>query len=151
MLITAAIIAIAAAMALPLLAVSDFHYVDAGASLMVSDFDFAQTTAISQPSEKALVRFDPLASRWWVAPESAPDTPYTAEYTNEPYDTTMGVGRAEVALDVTFTLVNVTNNTITYDAFGALDQDLSPQIVLARNSATRTITVDADLGFLSVE
>lgn len=149
LVITTSIIAIAAAMVIPTFSANDTAYLGAGVSLMIADLDFAQTTAISAPSEMALVRFDEANERWWVAPESAPNTPYTTLYGGEPYDTTMGVGRAESANGVTFSLVNVADGTIAYTAFGQVDAVANPTIVLQRGAAQSTIIIDFETGFLT--
>jgi len=151
MMITVAIMGIAASIILPALSNNESTYVDAGVSLMVGDFDFAQTMAISDPSDMSIVKFDAPNSRWWVAPFSNPDTPYTKAYSTETFDTTMGVGRAYLAEGVTFSLSNVTNNFIAYDAFGQLNQTTNPQIIFTYGSATATITIDYETGFLTVQ
>ncbi|MFG0329977.1 MAG: Tfp pilus assembly protein FimT/FimU [Phycisphaerales bacterium] len=150
LLITTFVIAIATAIVMPMLGANDATYVDTGVSLMVADMDYAQSTAINNPNEMALVCFDPANDRWWVAPESTPATPYTKQYSGEPYDTTLGVGRAEFALGVTFTLTNVSADQIAYNAYGQLKQTLNPSVTLTRGQVVQTITVDAETGFLAV-
>lgn len=151
MMITVAIMGIAASIILPAISNNESTYVDAGVSLMVGDLDFAQTMSISDPSVMSIVKFDAPNSRWWVAPLTTPDTPYTKSYSTETFDTTLGVGRAYLAQGVTFSLANVTNNYIAYDAFGQLNQTVNPQIIFTYGSATATITVDYETGFLSVQ
>ena len=150
MMITVAIMGIAASIIMPALANTDYSVVKAGASLMVGDFDFAQTMAISDPSDMTVVKFDSVNSRWWVAPFTKPNTPYVKPYSTETYDTTMGVGRAYLATGVTFTLANVTNNMIAYNAFGQLNQTTNPGVTLIYGSVSATITIDAETGFLKV-
>ncbi len=151
MMITVAVMGIAAAIILPAMSNNDATYADAGSSLLVGDFDFAQTMAISQPDDMTVVIFDAPNARWWVAPASTPDTPYTKSYSTETVDTTLGTGNAYIAQDVTFTLTNVTNSTITYNAFGQLDQTTNPEITFSFGDATSTITINAETGFLTVE
>lgn len=146
-MITITVISILAAMVMPMMAVSDKNYVAAGAGLMMSDLDFAQSQAINEPGDQVVVRFDFKAGRWWVAPESTPTVPFTRQYSNEPYDTTMGVGRALLAEGVTFSLTNVEPTGITYNAFGQLTQSDTPTIDVTRGEATITITVDVETGF----
>ncbi len=150
MLVTVILMAIAAAMMVPMLASNDSSYVSAGVGLIVADLDFAQTTAINDPGDNAVVHFDPAASRWWITKESTPGTILTMT-TGEPYDTTMGVGRAETAINVTFSLVYATDNKIVYDAFGRLTQAVNPVITVTSGSASSQITIDAETGFLTAE
>lgn len=149
-MITVAIMGIAAAIILPALGNNDRTYVGAGVSMMIGDFDFAQTMAISDPSDQTVVKFDPSRSRWWVAPASDPDTPYEKLYSSDPYDTTMGEGRAYIAEDVTFTLEDITGSLITYNAFGQLEQEMNPKIKLRYKTASATIEIDTETGFLEV-
>ena len=151
MLVTIAVVGVAAAMVLPMMSSNDSSRVASGAALVISDLDFAQATAINEPAETVLVRFDPRASRWWVALESTPDTPLTRTYSADPYDTTMGEGRAESAVGVTFSLTDATDDTIAYDAYGRLTQTANPVITLSCNGATATITIDAETGFLRAD
>ena len=155
LMITVMLMAIAAAMVIPAINSTDSTHLAAGVSLMIADIDFAQTAAINEPSEKVLVRFDPDNARWWVAPQSTPTQPYLHLYTNDPYDTTMGFGRAMSADGVTFTVVEMekvsSDYQIAYDAFGALDQTTNPQIVLTCGDSSSTITIDAEIGFLAAQ
>ncbi len=150
MMITVAILGIAAAVIMPSLSTEDQMYVDAGVSLMVGDLDFAQTMAISDPSDTSIVKFNVVDSQWWVAPSVTPDTPYTKLYSEETYDTTLGEGRAYLSEGVTFAVSNVTDGCITYNAFGQLDQETNPQITFSLGDASAVITIDSETGFLSV-
>lgn len=150
MLVTVILIAIAAAMMVPMLASNDSSYVSAGVGLIVADLDFAQATAINDPSDNTVVHFDPTASRWWITKESTPETTLTMT-SGEPYDTTMGVGRAETAINVAFSLVYATDNQIVYDAFGRLTQAVNPTITVTSGSASSQITIDAETGFLTAQ
>ena len=151
MMITVAIMGIAASIIMPALSNTDYSVVQAGASLMVADFDFAQTMAISDPTDMTVVKFDTNNARWWVAPYSTPDTPFVKPYSTETYDTTMGAGRAYLATGVTFSLTDVTNNMIVYNAFGQLNQATNPVITLTYGSASGTILFDSETGFLKVK
>ena len=150
-MITVAVMGIAAAILLPALGNNDDSYVDVGVSFIVGDLDLAQSMAISEPSDMVVVKFDTVANRWWVAAFSTPDTPLTKPYSGDPYDTTMGQGRAYLAENVTFTLTNVTNSMIAYNAFGQLDQTTNPEITVSYGSASAKIVIDAETGFLTTQ
>lgn len=143
------LIVIATAMVMPAMNSNDVNFLQAGVNIMISDLDYAQATSINEPSEMVYVCFDPAASRWWVAPESTPDIPYTHQYTNDPYDSTMGVGVAAPAQGVTFSVTNMAGNRIKYDAFGRLTQILDPLIILTCGEYQATITIDTETGFLT--
>ncbi len=149
-MIVVAITSIAAAMVLPMMSGNDRSIAESAAYIMIGDLDFAQATAINDPSEMILIRFDPDTSRWWVAAESSPEIPLTKMYSNDPMDTTMGVGRADSALDVTFQLSGVTENRIAYNAFGQLAQTETAVITVKIRRAVTTITIDPETGFLEI-
>lgn len=151
MLLTTVLIIIAAAMVVPLFGSSDSAYVSAGASVMIADLDFAQATAINDPSDDITVHFEPANARWWITTAGDPGTTLT-QSNGDPYDTTMGAGRAEMAVDVTITLGGgITGDAFSYDAFGRLTQDENAIITLARGSSQTVITIDAEMGFLNAQ
>jgi len=145
------IMIIAAAMVIPVMSDSDTSRLNVAVMLMIADLDYAQTQAINVPSELILVRFDSTKDRWWVATESEPETPLVNPINDKPFDTTMGIGRAAQALNVTFTLNEITENSIAYDAFGRLSQAINPTITLFSGTQQATITIDAETGFLTAQ
>lgn len=149
-LVTIILMAIAAAMMVPMLSSNNSSYVSAAVGLIVADLDFAQSTAINDPSDNVVLHFDPAAGRWWITRESTPGTILTMS-SGEPYDTTLGVGRAEMAVNVAFSLADAVNNEIAYDAFGRLTQSVNPTITLTSGSATGVIVIDAETGFLTAQ
>jgi len=150
MLVTVILMAIAASMIVPMLASNDSSYVSAGVGLIVADLDFAQSSAINDPSDNIVVHFDSAAGRWWITQESTPETILTMS-NGEPYDTTMGVGRAETASNVAFTIADAVNDEIVYDPFGRLVQTVNPTITVTSGSASSQIVIDAETGFLTAQ
>lgn len=150
MLITVIVMMIAASMVVPMFGTSDSAYVSAGAAIMIADLDFAQATAINDPSDDVTIHFDTAASRWWLTPAGDPGTTLTMS-NSDPYDTTMGVGRADLAIDVTIALSGVTGDEFSYDAYGRLSQTDDAVITLARGDSRTVITIDAEMGFLTAE
>lgn len=150
MLLTVVIMLIAASMVVPMFGTSDSAYVSAGASLMVADLDFAQATAINDPSDDVAIHFDTAAGRWWLTPAGDPGTTLQMS-SGDPYDTTMGLGRADLAIDVTIALSGIVSDEFTYDAFGRLGQTENAIITLARGDSQIVITIDAEMGFLTAE
>jgi len=150
MLLTIVIMMIAASMVVPMFGTSDSVYVSAGVALMVADLDYAQATAINDPTDDVAVHFDTVAGRWWLTPAADPATTLTMS-NGEPYDTTMGVGRADLAIDVTIALSGVVGNEFSYDAYGRLSQTDNAVITLARGSSRAVITIDAEMGFLTAQ
>lgn len=148
MMMTVAIIAIAALIALPLLTDSDSSYVEAAVGMFMADLDVAQTTAISQADEEVLVRLDTADSRWWVALSSAPDVPLLSSTTGDPYLTILGAGDAYAAEGVVMSTSNVIDDRIGYNAFGQLDQVTNPTITFSRGGASQTLEIDSELGFV---
>jgi len=69
----------------------------------------------------------------------------------EPYDTTMGIGRADLAIDVAIALSGITADTFSYDAYGRLSQTDDAVITLSRGESRTVITIDAEMGFLAAQ
>ncbi len=149
-LLTALLMMIAASMVIPMFGTSDSAYVSAGAALMISDLDFAQATAINEPSDDVAVHFDIANARWWITPASDPGTPFTMT-NGDPYDTTMGVGRADLAVDVAIAVSGMVDDEFAYDAYGRLSQSTDAVITLSRGTSQTVITIDAELGFLTAQ
>ncbi|MCC6908280.1 MAG: prepilin-type N-terminal cleavage/methylation domain-containing protein [Phycisphaerales bacterium] len=149
-MLTAILMMIAAAMVIPMFGTSDSAYVSAGAALMVSDLDFAQATAINEPTDDVAVHFDTANARWWITPASDPATPFTMT-NGDPYDTTMGVGRADLAVDVAIAVSGMVADEFAYDAYGRLSQSTDAVITLSRGTSQTVITIDAELGFLTAQ
>ncbi len=151
MMLTVVLMAIAAAMVVPMFGSSDSAYVSNGAAIMIADLDFAQATAINEPSDDVTVHFDTAAARWWLTPASDPGTIFTMS-SGDPYDTTMGVGRADMAVDVAIALgAGIVGDEFSYDAYGRLSQSENAVITLSRGTAQVVITIDAEMGFLAAE
>ncbi len=148
MLVTIVVMMIAASMVVPMFGTSDSAYVSAGAAIMISDLDYAQAAAINDPTDDVTVHFDTLAGRWWLTPAGDPATTLTMS-NGDPYDTTMGIGRADLAIDVAIALAGVTGDAFSYDAYGRLSQADNAVITLSRGSSQTVITIDAEMGFLT--
>lgn len=151
MMLTVILMMIAASMVIPMFGSSDSAYVSSGAALMIADLDFAQATAINDPADDVTIHFDTAAARWWLTPASDPATTLTMS-NGDPYDTTMGVGRADMAVDVAIALGGgIVGDEFSYDAYGRLSQNDDAIITLSRGSSQTVITIDAEMGFLNAQ
>ena len=147
LLIVIAVLAVVATFVFPLLGNDARLRVLAAADIVTSDIEFAQAMSVGDPSNPLVVRFDPAQARYWVAAASDPATPMTREDTGEPYLVTLGVGRAAPAENVTFTLSNITADTLEFDVYGTVVGDgTDPVVHLECDGETLDIIVSAATG-----
>jgi len=147
---TVMLMAIATAMVVPTFSEGDSSNVRAATWLLVGELDFAQATAITDPSDQVRVTFDTSASRFWVAYAATPMDPILAPYTDAPHDVSFGVGAGEPASGVSIALAGIDVSYIEYDAFGRITSSTPPRITLSRSDAAMTVTLSTDTGFLTV-
>lgn len=151
MLITVAVMAIVAAAVMPSLARGNQMNVSGAAYLLASDLEYAQSISLAQPDDPAVLRFDVGAGVYWIARASDPDTPIFRSNGRDPYRVTLGEGEAVQARDVAITLANSPDDTIGFDGFGRLTTAADAVVTLTSAESARTLTVDADTGFVVIE
>jgi prepilin-type N-terminal cleavage/methylation domain-containing protein len=144
------IVATVASMVLPTMSDDRRLRLIAASSLISSDIELAQVMTISHPDEPIVVRFDPSASTYWLALEATPDTPISRDDNGQPYTVTFGSGRAGGAAGVTFTIDEMDDNTLGFNAQGGVADFMSEpkvlldadglQVQLAISAMTATIT-----------
>jgi len=133
MLVTISIIGVAAALVIPAFNDDARLRVMAASSVLTSDIELAQVLNISYPKDPVVVRFEPDQQRYWLAYADEPDTPLVRESNGQPYLVKFGVGRAITASDVTFTVDQMTDNTLAFNAQGGLtNYQTTPVIQLSR-------------------
>jgi len=147
MLVALTILAAVASVVAPMLSDDSRLRAMAASCVLSSDIELAQVMTISHPDKPVVVRFAANAPRYWLAYASTPDTPLLREDNGEPYDVTLGFGRARGADGVTIALDQVTSNTITFAAHGGLDDFThSPVVRLARNTRGIQLAISPNTG-----
>ena len=149
-MITVSIIALAAAVVLPLLGDDNRVRLIAGASVLRSDVELAQVMTMSFPQDPVVVRFDGAKPAYWLAFQSDPETPILRADNSEPYYVEFGAGRTLTAEGVQMTLSDVLSNTITFNAQGGLvDFTASPMLELSRGGTSITLSIAPTTGTIT--
>jgi prepilin-type N-terminal cleavage/methylation domain-containing protein len=119
----------------------------AASTILTSDIELAQVMTIARPDEAVVVRFDAAGDRYWLAPAADPETPIDRADNGDPYVVVLGAGRASAATNVTFTLQDVTDGTLAFDAHGGiLDFTAEPLITLGLDGEWIRLDVSASTG-----
>jgi prepilin-type N-terminal cleavage/methylation domain-containing protein len=149
-MVTITIIAVVAVTAAPLF--SDEHRVRlmAASALIASDIEAAQVMTMSFPDQAVVVRFDPDQSRYWLAYSWDTETPIMRPDSGEYYDVVLGQGRAASALNVAFTLDQLSANMLEFNAQGGLvDFTARPSIQLGSGEGAVTLMIAPSTGTIT--
>jgi hypothetical protein len=119
-MMTMAILAVVAAIVVPMSAGNDRVRVRAALNLMISDIEFAQSMTISFPKDPTIIVFTPADDSYFLARESDDSTPLSRLDNGEPYFVRMGEGRAFAAEDVDLTVDGVPGNQLAFSPHGGL-------------------------------
>ena len=145
------ILAIVAAMAVPMLGQTRRARLTAAAELLAADLNFAQLESIAHSDDPRLVVFDTVNHAYYIAALSAPDAPITNPVGKIPYRTQFGVGRAAESGGVTITALSLGgDNQLRFGAFGQIDQATLASITLSLDRIRLTISVDPVSGEVTV-
>lgn len=116
LLVTAAIVAILAAMATDLFGGSRYERVDAALRLLETDLGYARSAAIGSTSDPVMLRINADGSGYFLSHASAPDVPLTGP--NGPMRVTFGSGRASSAVGAVLT--SSASRSVTFGPFGGV-------------------------------
>jgi len=142
MLITIAILAIAAATVAPMFSDDSQLRTMGAARILASDIELAQVLTISHPNDPVVVRLEPDKAMYWLAYASDSETPMPRPDNGDPYLVQFGEGRARSTQGVTLALDQISNNMLEFEASGALvDFASSPLIQLSQNGSAITLAV----------
>jgi Tfp pilus assembly protein FimT len=146
-LIVVMIVAIVAAMAMPMFATTHTTRLRGAAQTLVADLAFAQIESISHSDDPRLVIFDTDAHSYRIVAASDPATPINNPVGNQPYQVVFGEGRAAMYQGVTIANLSIdAGDRVQFGAYGELDQATPATITLACQGATLTISIDPILG-----
>lgn len=121
------------------------------ATTLVADVEFAQSATLAAPGDPTIVRFDEVAGRYWLALESAPETPIERPGSNgDPYERVYGGEVGEVFEGVSFDLPDGVD-TLEFDSFGRLIGMDDFVVTLTNESGDLWVVVAAATGSTSIE
>jgi len=145
------VLAIAAAIAVPMFANTHASRLRAAAEMLAADLAYAQVESMTHADDLRLVRFDAVSHRYAIVAMSNPNEPIHNPIADQPYEVTFGQGRASPFHGVTILHFNLGgDNTLLFGQYGQLDQTTPATITLACRDRTITLTVDPVLGQVSI-
>jgi len=151
-MIVLVILAIVAALALPMTGTTAATQLIGAARLLMADLEFAQHESISHPDDPCLLKVDKANNRYWIAKVSAPDTPVADPAGNGQFLVVFGSGRASTLAGVTIQSYSLGGDTeLRFDGFGLPDQTAAATVVLAGGGAALTITIDPVSGEITAQ
>ena len=146
LLITLAIMALLAALAVPLLGDNDTLGIDVVRRLLISDLEHAQILAITHPEEEIGIVVDESGQGWHIASLEDPLTPLSDSVTGELLVMELGSGPASSAQNV-YIETNANSNIITFNQYGGLsDFTQSVEITLLSGKKTAMISISPATG-----
>lgn len=149
LMISVALIAIAAMIALPALRPDDPLKVIGAATMLASDIEYAQSATLASPADPTIVRFTDSQPHYWLALESDPSTPILRS-NGKPYEVHFGQDGAEYLAGLQVQLEDDPGGAITFDAFGRLAQTADARVVIGNTSGGLVVTVKATTGSVSI-
>ena len=146
LLTTLAIMAVLAALVVPLLGDNDALRIDVARRLLISDLEHAQILAITNPEEAIGIVVDDDGQGWHIASLEDSSIPLYDSITGEPLEIDLGSGPASSA-DFVYVETNAVSNTITFNQYGGLfDFSQSIQLTLVSGEKSAMITVSPFTG-----
>ncbi len=149
LMITVAILAIAAMVALPALRPDDPLKVIGAATMLASDLEYAQSATLSNPSDPTIVQFAEAQPRYWLALQSDPATPILRA-NGKPYEVHFGQDGAQYLGGMSVELEDDPGGAIHFDAFGRLVQTTDARVIVGNTSGALTVTVRSTTGSVAI-
>jgi prepilin-type N-terminal cleavage/methylation domain-containing protein len=152
LMIVLVILAIVAAVVLPMTGTTAATQLIGAGRLLVADIQYAQHESITHPDDPCLLKVDQPGNRYWIAKVSAADTPIADPASKGQFLVAFGSGRASALAGVTMRSYSLGGDTeLRFDGFGQPDQTTTATIVLTCGGATLTVSVDPISGEVSVQ
>jgi prepilin-type N-terminal cleavage/methylation domain-containing protein len=135
------ILAILAALAAPMFGNNEALEIDVTRRLLISDLEYSQILAITNPQETVALVIDDAGKGWHIATTSNPTVPLNDSITGEPLVTVLGEGPATSASTISIES-NASNNMIAFDQNGGLvDFTQVIEIILQVEEVTSVIQI----------
>ncbi len=147
MMIVVLILAIAAALAVPMLGDTAGSKLRGAASMLVADLSFTQIESISHGDDTRLIVFDNPNDTYHIAAASDSATPITNPINGRPYLIDYGSGATDSLVGVTIDSYALDgDDELGFGVYGSLDQTTDATITLGCDGLTITVTVDVETG-----
>jgi len=151
LMIVVAVLAIAGALAVPMLGNTAPDKLRAAAGTLAADLAFAKVESIAHGDDLRLAVFDNPNDRYHIATTSDPATPITNPINRQPYLVTYGQGTAASLINVTIDSYSLNgDDQLGFNLYGGLDQAVAATITLGCDGLTVTVTVDPNTGESSI-
>jgi prepilin-type N-terminal cleavage/methylation domain-containing protein len=152
MLLVLLVMAIVAAMVIPVLRSTDSDRLQWAAIQLESDIVFAQAESFVRPDDRRVLVFDTALNRYFLAAESDPSVPLTHPITGRPHVVAYGRDDFQHMRGVSIQAYSLDgDNRLGFGHYGQLDQSTDATITLAIDGHTRTVTIQAATGFVSTD
>ena len=152
LLIVLVILAIVAALAMPMAGTISTTRVIAAARLLTADLEYAQQASIADPSDPCVVKVDVDADQYWIARASDVDTAIDNPAGPGTMLVSFGSGRAHTLEGVTVQSADFDgDDELHFDGFGLPDQTTAATVVLSADGFALTVSVDPATGEVSVQ
>jgi len=136
-----AIVAIIFGIALPSSGTKENEEGDLAGQNFEMDVSFARSYSIAHPDDPAVIKVDQTNNKYWLAAQSAPDTPLTHPQTHQPYVVQYGTNGIKGFEQVQIAAFDFGGDSVVkFDSTGSLDQ--ATQAVIQLQSGTSKYEVD---------
>ena len=137
------ILAIAGALAVPLLGQTGGTQLRSAARLLAADVGYAKNESITHADAPRVIVFDKAKDRYHLAKAASPQTPLTNPATDRDYVTDFGTGRARSLEDVAIKGYSVGgDDQLEFGIYGELDQNSPATVTLTSGHEQITVTID---------
>lgn len=154
LMLVLSVLAVVAALVMPMAVHGDSVTVDATARLLSSDLEHAQMLALSRPDRRIALAIDDDGRGWKIVDADAPavalvDT-VDSSHQGRTLSVRCGEGRAALALDAA---LSPTGAMIIFDPLGGLETPGGPakQLRVDIRDSSRFVSVDPDTGFVNLD
>ena len=149
-MVTLTIVAVMATVLIPRLQDQGRLRLIAGSRLLSSDIEMAQIMTISNPAGPIVIKFQQGTGTYWLASAADPDTPILRPGAVQQYLVKFGEGRGRTARGVTFGLIDLPNDILSFNEQGGLtDPTIQPRIKLMHDSRWIKLSISSTTGSIT--
>ena len=146
LMLSIAILAIVSVLATPMFGSNDALQLNVAKRLLVSDIEYAQILAITNPNEQIVLLFEENGKSWYIATVEEITTPLLDSVTGDPLLTSMGFGSAASSPDTTISC-NTSDNALIFNSNGGLyDFSQNAEVRLVCGESSVQVVVSATTG-----
>lgn len=144
------VLAIAGALAVPMLRGTESTQLRSAARLLAADIDYARIQTITHSDAPRVLVFDEEGNHYHLALAAEPEEPLTDPATGSDYVTRFGVGRGRGLDDVAIDEHNLDKNELAFGMYGELEESSEAIITLVAGNRRVTLTVHPDNGEVTI-